>query len=231
MKTQHTACTLTTSPASEVLEALFADAAAQHAEFHATATPRPNPWQEGLTPFERFSRAKDRYMPIDQPFGNLLYSLIRATGAKTVVEFGTSFGISTIYLASAVRDNGAGQVITTEFIPEKAATAKDNLTRAGLADLIDFRVGDAMETLLEPLPGQVDLLFLDGDKSMYLGVVKLLEPFMKTGCLIVSDNTDHDGAASYLEHVRHADNGYISTPLLTPGDHKGHSGHEVSVRL
>lgn len=224
--------TLTSSPVANLLIKLYADAEAKRAEFEQRPlSDSQHPWRENLTPLERFTRAKDLYMPIDEPFGNLLYSLIRATGAQTVVEFGTSFGISTIYLASAVRDSGAGQVITTEFIAEKAAVAKKNLALAGLADLIDFRVGDALQTLLEPLPGPVDLLFLDGDKSMYVDVVKLLEPKMKTGCLVVSDNTDHEGAKSYLGHVRNPANGYITTPLLTPGGAKGQSGHELSVLL
>ncbi|WP_269541723.1 O-methyltransferase [Cerasicoccus fimbriatus] len=222
-------CTLTGSPASDILAKLYADADAKRANLQPAQ--RPAKSDGAMTPLERFTLMKDQYMPIDVPFGNLLYSLIRSSGAKTVVEFGTSFGISTIYLAAAVRDNGAGQVITTEFIAEKADVARQNLTDAALVDLIDFRVGDAMQTLLNPLPGPVDLLFLDGDKGMYVDIVKLLEPKMRPGCLIVSDNTDQEGAATYLEHVRNPANGYISTPLLTPGGDKEHSGHEVSVKL
>ncbi len=198
---------LLTAPVAQVLDDLFADAERQQAKMAGNLKVAQ---EESLTPFERFSRIKDSYMPIDRPFGNLLYSLIRSTGARTVVEFGTSFGISTIYLAAAVRDNGAGQVITSEFIEEKAAKAKDNLTRAGLADCVDFRVGDAIETLAQPLPGSVDLLFLDGDKGTYLPILQLLEPHMKPGCLVVSDNTD--------------------LPVLTTGGDKPNSGHEISLR-
>lgn len=223
--------TLTESPAADVLNRLFADAETQMARFRSPTGRPTTPEPEHLTPFERFSARKDLYMPVDRPFGNLMYSLIRGSGAKTVVEFGTSFGISTIFLAAAVRDNGAGQVITTEFIPEKAEVAKTNLTDAGLADLVDFRIGDALATLLEPLPGPVDFIFLDGEKTMYLDVLKVLEPHLKTGCLIASDNTDHDGMESYLEYLRDPANGYISTAVLTPGGPKQNSGHEISVRL
>ncbi|GHC06085.1 O-methyltransferase [Cerasicoccus arenae] len=223
--------TLLDSPAAHVLDKLFADAEQQMAKFRDAAQNQPKPEPVDQTPFERFSARKDLYMPIDRPFGNLMYSLIRATQARTVVEFGTSFGISTIYLAAAVRDNGAGKVITSEFIPEKAETAKKNLTDADLVDLIDFRVGDALMTLNEPLPGQVDFVFLDGEKSMYLDILKVLEPHMKSGCLISSDNTDHDGVENFLAYLHDPANGYVSTPLLTLGGSKHHSGHEVSLRL
>lgn len=218
--------TLTNSSAAKVLETLFADAKQQR--FKLRSRPKPS---ETSTPFERFSAAKDFYMPVDRPFGNLMYSLIRASRPLTLVEFGTSFGISTIFLAAAVRDNGEGKVITTEFIDEKAETAKQNLTDAELVDLVDFRVGDAIATLKEPLPGPVDFLFLDGEKSMYLDIVKLLEPQMKPGCLIVSDNTNHKGAETYLHYIREASNGYISSPLATSDSPKHHSGQEISVRL
>jgi predicted O-methyltransferase YrrM len=223
-------CTLTESPAATILERLLAAADIQHLEHQHS----PKPSQEAAsldTPFERFSAAKALYMPIDRPFGNLMYALIRASRPSTIVEFGTSFGISTIFLAAAVRDNGIGKVITTEFIAEKVATARLNLTEAGLVDLIEFRAGDAIQTLQEPLPGPVDFLFLDGEKSMYLDIVKLLEPHMKPGCLVLSDNTDHEGAETYVDYMREGSNGYISASLLTAGGPKQHSGHEVSVRL
>lgn len=223
-------CTLNDSPAAVILEKLFADAEQQRAKAHDAPGPaEAEPPQQ--TPFERFSAARNRYMPIDRPFGHLMYALIRASRPAVVVEFGTSFGISTIFLAAAVRDNGMGKVITTEFIAEKLVTARQNLTDAGLADLIEFRGGDAIQTLAEPLPGPVDFLFLDGEKSMYLDIVKLLEPRMKPGCLVVSDNTDHEGTQTYLDYIRAAGSGYISSALLTTGGPKHQSGHEVSVRL
>ena len=223
-------CTLHSSPAADVLVELYADSELQDAKAKDRPKSAPPLWS-GATPLERFTSAKHLYMPIDRPFGHLLYSLIRASRPLTIVEFGTSFGISTIFLAAAARDNGAGKVITTEFLADKAEVAKKNLTAAGLADWVEFRVGDAIHTLHEPLPGPVDFLFLDGEKTMYLDVVKLLEPRMKPGCLIASDNTDQQGTHTYLNHVRDAGNGYISAPLLTPGGPKHQSGHELSVRL
>lgn len=148
-----------------------------------------------------------------------------------MIEFGTSFGVSTIYLAAALRDNGAGKVITTEFFPEKADKARANLTEAGLADWVEFRVGDALQTLRQPLPGPIDFLFLDGDKSMYLDVMKLLEPSMKSGCLVSADNTEQEGAKPLLAYLSNPQNGYITTAVLTKGGTKDQTGHEIALRL
>jgi predicted O-methyltransferase YrrM len=90
------------------------------------------------------------YLPVGREFGNLLYALARSSKSKTVVEFGTSFGISTIFLASAIRDNGDGKVITTEFDPENAERAKKNLAAAGLEEWVEFRVGNALEIQSSP---------------------------------------------------------------------------------
>jgi hypothetical protein len=82
--------------------------------------------------------------------------LVRAVGARSVVEFGTSFGVSTLHLAAGLRDNGGGRIITTEFEPSKAARAQENFAVGGLADLIELREGDALQTLARDLPGQID---------------------------------------------------------------------------
>ena len=87
------------------------------------------------------------YMAVAPEFGSLLYTLARTSRAKTIVEFGLSFGVSTIFLASALRENGEGRVITTEFEPEKVVRAKRNLASAGLEEWVEIRVGDALETL------------------------------------------------------------------------------------
>ena len=96
--------------------------------------------------------------------------------------------MATIFLASAIRDNGEGKVITTEFDPDKAQRAKRNLTAAGLAEWVEFRVGDALETLSNP-PREIDMIFLDGAKELYLDVLKLLEPHLRPLGIIASDNT------------------------------------------
>lgn len=215
---------LSTSPAADVLDALYADAAEKGKAFQADA------FREAQTPLERFTVAKDQYLPIGRPFGRLLYALVRAARPGLVVEFGTSFGISTIYLAAALRDNNHGQLITTEFIESKADTARQNLEQAGLADLVDFRVGDALQTLAEPLPGPVDLLFLDGEKSLYLPVLQRLEPHLRPGSLVASDNTDQPNTQPFLDHLQDPAQGYASAPILTPTGAQT-TGHEIAVRL
>lgn len=126
----------------------------------------PSPMPPRCTP-EFDNIMKDKFIALDQDKGEFVYQLIRATGAKTVVEAGTSFGVSTIYLALAVSQNisgsADGKVIATEIEPEKASKAMEHWTRAGddVKSVIDLRVGDLRETLKEDL-GTVDFLLLDG---------------------------------------------------------------------
>ena len=105
-----------------------------------------------------------------------------------MVEFGTSFGISTIHLAAAVRDNGAGRVISTELNAAKAAQARANLAEAGLSDRVTILEGDARETLAA-VPGPVGFVLLDGWKGLYLPVLRLLEPRLAPGALVLADDT------------------------------------------
>lgn len=153
----------------------------------------------------------DNFLNVTSEYGRFLYQCARARNATRIVEFGTSMGVSTIYLAAALRDMGGGHLIGTELEPSKAARARANLESAGLADLVDIRVGDARETLAD-VGGDVDLVLLDGAFSLYLPVLKLLEPHLKTGTPILAENAfDHDN--EYLAHVRDPANGYLSQPI------------------
>ena len=100
------------------------------------------------------------YMAIGWEFGKLLYGLARSIRAEAIVEFGTSFGISTIFLGSAIRDNGVGRLITTEFEPAKADRARENLAAAGVEEWVELRIGDARETLSDS-PRDVDMIFAE----------------------------------------------------------------------
>jgi predicted O-methyltransferase YrrM len=124
---------------------------------------------------DEVSRLKNLYVPVSPKQGRFLYSVARSIRAKRVVEFGSSFGISATYLAAAVRDNGGGIVIGSELEPTKVKTARRNLGEAGLDGLVEIREGDAQETLRDP-GGTVDLLFLDGFKTLYLPVLRMLIP-------------------------------------------------------
>lgn len=136
---------------------------------------------------EMFGRTKDLYLPLEAEQGGLLYVTARAIGARRIVEYGTSFGVSTLFLAAAVRDNGGGTVIGSEILPEKAETARRNFTKARVNDLIDLRVGDARETLKD-CGGPIDLVLLDGWKDIELDVLRILQPQLRRGALVFTDN-------------------------------------------
>jgi predicted O-methyltransferase YrrM len=158
-----------------------------------------------------YERMKDFHLAVSPETGTLLYMLARASEACSVVEFGTSFGISTLHLAAALRDNGGGRIISTEFETSKIAEAQANLAAAGLSDLVEIRAGDALQTLASGLPDHIDLVLLDGAKSLYPRVLALLEPRLRQGALIVADNADW--CPEYLSRVRTAGNGYLSVPF------------------
>jgi predicted O-methyltransferase YrrM len=153
----------------------------------------------------------ENFLNVTPAYGRFLYQSARARNATRIVEFGTSMGVSTIHLAAALQDMGGGRVIGTELEPGKAARARANLEAAGLAELVDIRVGDARETLVD-VGGEIDLVLLDGAFSLYLPVLKLLEPHLKTGTPILAENAfEHDN--EYLAYVRDPANGYLSQPI------------------
>jgi predicted O-methyltransferase YrrM len=158
---------------------------------------------------ERADAFSDFYLPVTPESGKLLYALGRASRPATIVEFGMSLGISAIHLASAVRDNGTGRVVTTELSAAKVGAAKKTFADTGLDDLITVLEGDALSTLTG-VDGPVQLVLLDGWKELYLPVLNLLEPKLSAGALVVADNTSMEDAKPYLEHVRDPGNGYVS---------------------
>jgi predicted O-methyltransferase YrrM len=166
-----------------------------------------------MTAQERTEAMSEFYIPVTPESGRLLYSLVRATRPATVVEFGMSFGISAIHLASAVRDNGSGRVVTTELSDSKIAAAKETFAKTGLDGVITILEGDALATLAE-LDGPVDFVLLDGWKDLYLPVIKLLEPRLAGGVLVVADNASASDMKPYLDYVRSPDNGYVSFNFL-----------------
>jgi predicted O-methyltransferase YrrM len=163
------------------------------------------------------------YMPISEGGGSLLYSLARATRPETIVEFGTSYGISTIYLAAAVADNGTGHVFSTELSATKIAAAERNLKEAGLAGHVTILPGNALETLAD-IPGPIGLALLDGWKDLCLPVLRLLEPQLAPGALVIGDDNSFPTMADYVSYVREPANGYVST------DFPVQDGMELSCR-
>jgi predicted O-methyltransferase YrrM len=211
--------TLTTEPLAPLLDRLFSEAEAPASPEFRTALAQISPQDRAslsasseATDYRRFyALAKDAYLAVSRDTAQLLYMLVRATGAREIVEFGTSFGISTLHLAAGLRDNGGGRIVTTEFELSKAARARENFLAGGLADLIELREGDALQTLAQDLPDQIDLVLLDGAKGLYPKVLTLLEQRLRPGTLIVADNADR--SPEYLRRVRSSADGYASVPF------------------
>lgn len=209
--------TLLTAPVAPLLTRLFEEARAADAPFRQQLG-RSSPEEvadimsRAATDYRGFySLAKDMFLPVSPETGRLLYLLVRASGARSVIEFGTSFGLSTIHLAAALKDNGGGLVIGSEFEPAKVARARQNVASAGLSEFVEIREGDATDTLARNLPGTVDLLLLDGAKVLYPRVLALLESRLKSGALVLADNADHN--PEFLAYVRDPANGYVSVPF------------------
>jgi predicted O-methyltransferase YrrM len=211
--------TLATPRTAGELARLFAAAQAQEAahtraEAAQAAQARPNGStppvpEEQLTALELANARQDAYMPVSAEGGQLLYALTRAARPQTVVEFGTSFGISTIFLAAAVIDNGAGRVVSTELSPAKIRAARQNLHQAGVDGPVTVLAGDARETLAD-VPGPIGLVLLDGWKDLYLPVLHLLEPRLAPGALVIADDSSFASVAAYLAYVRDPSHGYVT---------------------
>jgi predicted O-methyltransferase YrrM len=163
---------------------------------------------------EEATRLRKLFLPLSAEGGLFVYQVARSMGARHVVEFGTSFGVSTIYLAAAVRDNGGGTLVASEIEPGKVARARQHLIAAGLDDLVDIREGDALETL-KGLSGPVDLLFLDGWKAQYLSILKLVRPLMHSGSVVLADDVYRFSKTlhSYVQHMRNSENGFTSLSI------------------
>jgi predicted O-methyltransferase YrrM len=199
---------LNTAQLQSVLTRLF-DAAALEEDRDGPPPPAGRSSWAGASADERSEAYQDFYIPISADAGKLLYALIRGARPATVVEFGTSFGISTIFLAAAVADNGTGHVLTTELSAKKVEVARANLDAAGVGDRVTILAGDALETLAE-VPGPIGLVLLDGWKDLCLPVLRLLEPQLAPGALVIADDMTHASLADYLAYVRDPANGYVS---------------------
>jgi predicted O-methyltransferase YrrM len=164
-----------------LIDRLFAEAdAAEKARRPATRASDRSDYRQ------YYGLLKDQPLPVSRATGRLLYMLARSVQARSIVEFGTSFGISTLHLAAALRDNGGGRLIGSEFEPTKITLARD-------------------------LPDSIDLVLLDGAKSLYSPILSLLEGRLRSGALIVADNADE--STEYLARVRSPSGDYLSVPF------------------
>jgi predicted O-methyltransferase YrrM len=127
---------------------------------------------------------------------------VRSRRPSLVVEFGTSLVISALHIASALRDNIFGRLITTEQSANKASRAAHHIEQAGSSDLVEIRQGDVFRTLAA-VKG-IDLLMLDGWKPLYLPLLRQLEPALSPSCLVIADDviSISEKLAAYLAYVR-----------------------------
>lgn len=156
-------------------------------------------------------RMGEFYIPVSRDEGEFLYMLARGKNAQTIVEFGASFGISTLYLAAAARDCG-GRVITTEIHPDKCAALRASFTTANVEREVQLLEGDAQQTL-KTMNEPIDLLFLDGWKSLYLPIFELLRPLLKPGALVAADNITFKETQPYLDRVQASNSGLLTQIL------------------
>jgi predicted O-methyltransferase YrrM len=217
---------LLTSPATRLVLSRIA-AAGEACDAAAKGRFRAHRAQHGarLPTLEAAELYRDAPLAVAPEVGRLLYALTLAKRPALAVEFGASFGASTIHLAAALHDAGGGRLISTELLAEKGRAAARNLAEVGLADLVELRIGDARQTLRD-LAEPVDLLFLDGFGDLSLPVLRLVEPRLAAGALVVTDQSRGDPYwPAYSTYVRGPDNGYASVNVALD------AGVEVSTRV
>jgi predicted O-methyltransferase YrrM len=168
----------------------------------------------------------DKMVALEPDKARFCYGLCRALNAKRVVEAGTSFGISTLYLAAAMRDNGGGTVIATEYEAPKVRMAREHFAAAGLAAYIELREGDIRQTL-QVLEGPIDFLLLDIWTPMVRPVLELVAPKMRSGAVIIADNTREfrEEYADFFSYVDDIAQGFSTMTLPFRG------GLEMSVKV
>lgn len=156
---------------------------------------------------KRLEKTAKQYTNIASENGQFLAILLRAIQAKNVLEVGTSNGYSTIWLATALRETG-GKLVTLEFNPERAEMARTHIAEAELGDVVEIRVGDALDEIPK-CTGPFDLVFLDAEKGEYRRYLELALPNIHPGGIIVADDTVtmRDEMPDYVEFV-------FNTPLL-----------------
>jgi predicted O-methyltransferase YrrM len=171
----------------------------------------------------------DKLVALDRDKAEFCYQLCRANNARRIVEIGTSYGVSTLYLAAAVRDNigasgGQGVVIGTEYEPAKAEAARAHFAEAGLSRFIDLREGDLRETL-KRIDGPVDFVLMDIWIAMARPALELVAPHLRPGAIVVCDNTEQyrSAYADYFAFLAEPANSFRTMTLPFDG------GLELSV--
>jgi predicted O-methyltransferase YrrM len=187
--------------------------------------------QEGTLSWDGFDAETNRFfadkmVALEKDKAEYCYALCRALRATRVVEAGTSFGVSTLYLAAAVRGNGGGTVIATEYEADKAKVARQNFKTAGLAQFIDLREGDLNDTL-KTIEGPVDFMLLDIWTEAVMPAIRAVAPQLRPGAIVIADNTvsARRGYEAYFAFLADPANRMRTLTLPFEG------GLEMSVRV
>jgi predicted O-methyltransferase YrrM len=216
-----------------VLQRLLASLHARSDEQTAAVTSYQAQWAQAAHPPTRKgirTFLSDKLVALDRDKAEFCYQLCRTNNARRIVEAGTSYGVSTLYLAAAVRDNvraagGDGLVIGTEYEPLKARAARAHFEEAGLSHFIDLREGDLRDAL-KRIDGPIDFMLVDIWIPMARPALELVTPHLRPGAIVVCDNTAQYRSeyADYLAFLSDASNGFLTMTLPFPG------GLEFSVR-
>lgn len=158
-----------------------------------------------MPPADMMKHIDEFLLPVGPATGQLMNILIKEQQAQTILEIGTSHGYSTVWLAEAARATG-GKVITLDVHAGKQEYARNALKKAGLAELVDFKLGDARESIAA-LSGSIDFVLLDLWKDLYIPCFDLFYPKLGSGAMVLADNMlfpefSRADAALYREHVR-----------------------------
>ena len=185
---------------------------------------RERPFMENPGP-ELRNRRDEFLLAVGPDTATVLNILAKGVKARTILEVGSSYGYSTIFLAEAARATG-GKVISLELVEDKVRYARERLAQAGLDKFVDFRIGSALQTLSD-LPGPFDFVLIDLWKDVYVPCLELIYDKLSPGALVAADNMLYPemaraDAEKYQRRVRELE---FDTLLLQVG-----SGVELSRR-
>jgi predicted O-methyltransferase YrrM len=170
------------------------------------------------------------FLPIIGPEkGKVLADVVKKYKPKRILEIGTLVGYSAILMASNRPKRGSSKIISIELRENAADIARENIKEAGFDDVIEVRVGDAKEVIpkLKNEKERFDMVFLDAVKDEYLAYLKLAEPMLEEGAVVVADNAGvfAEAMEDYFEYVRNS--GKYSSEFVPVGA----DALEVSVKL
>lgn len=198
--------------------AVFAEYADRHVREAATMAAIPAD--------EIGERRNEFLLPVGAEAAGFLHSLVIARAPETIIELGTSYGYSTLFLADAARECGA-RIITVDMDPAKQTYASAMLERAGLEQFVEFRCGDAVEVVSTD-PGSFDFVFLDIWKNLYVPCFEAIYPKLADEAIIATDNMIHpEGARDSARALRRVirEKPDLQTALLPVGQ-----GIELTVK-